>query len=298
MTTRGLLVAGVFAVVIASFAALRAQQPPAAQPPAAQPPAATPPAPAAPAPKPLVPVVASTVAANPDAYYGETVTMTASVDQILSPTAFSMDQDRTKSTGQDVLVLAPRLNEPVEKDAYVTVFGEVVKFDPVEIAKKAKDLKIDLPPDIVAKYKGKPALIATTVLNGKMVDLARRLPPPMTNEEETLQKVMKRVAPAFAAIRPAADKSSMEDVKTQAGILKQAFTETEAFWKAKGKPDAVKWAGDARVQAETIEKDVATGKWDAVKASVGTIGTSCASCHGAYRERFDDGSFRIKLGSK
>ena len=291
--TSGALVAVVFALAVASLASLGAQQPPAQQPPAA-----TPPAPAGPAPKPLVPVVASTVAANPDAYYGETVTMTASVDQILSPTAFSMDQDRTKSTGQDVLVLAPRLNEPVEKDAYVTVFGEVVKFDPAEIAKKAKDLKIDLPPDVIAKYKGKPALIATTVLNGKMVDLARRLPPPMTNDEEALQKVMKRVAPAFAAIRTAADKSAMDEVKPNAAILKQAFTETEAFWKAKGKADAMKWAGDARLQADTIEKDVATGKWDAVKASVAAIGGSCAGCHGAYRERFDDGSYRIKLGSK
>ena len=25
---------------------------------------------------------------------------------------------------------------------------------------------------------------------------------------------------------------------------------------------------------------------------------ACATCHGAYRERFDDGSFRIKLGTK
>jgi len=90
----------------------------------------------------------------------------------------------------------------------------------------------------------------------------------------------------------------MEDVKTNAAILKQAFTDTESFWKAKGKADATKWAGDARLQADTIEKDVATGKWDAVKASVGTLGQACATCHGAYRERFDDGSFRIKLGTK
>ena len=56
--------------------------------------------------------------------------MMAIVDQTLSPTAFSVDQDKTKSTGKDVLVLAPRLNEPIELNTYVTVIGEVVKFDP------------------------------------------------------------------------------------------------------------------------------------------------------------------------
>jgi hypothetical protein len=302
---RGVLVTAALTMGIASFVALGAHQEPAA--PAGQrgqrgQRGAPPDAAKAPPPKPLVPVVASTVAANPDAYYGEHVTMTATVDQILSPTSFSMDQDRTKSTGQDVLVLAPRLNEPVELNSYVTVLGEVVKFDPAGIKDKAKELKVDLPDvpaDVAAKYRGKPALIATAVLNSKMVNLAMRLPPPMTNDEEMLDKVMKqRVAPAFTALRGAVDKSDMEATKTNAGILKQAFAETEAFWKSKGKPDATKWAADARTQADAIDRDVATGKWDAIKTSATTLGTSCGSCHGVYRERFDDGSYRIKMGPK
>jgi len=321
---RGALATAALTIGIASFVALGAQQPPA--PPAGQTPTAQTPAGQAPAgqrgqgqrgqrgqgggqrgqaagppPKPLVPVVASTVAAHPDTYYGEQVSMTATVAQMLSPTAFSMDQDRTKSTGQDVLVLAPRLNEPVEVNSYVTVLGEVVKFDAAAIKNKAKELKVDLPDvpaDVAAKYQGKPALIATTVLNSKMVNLAMRLPPPMTNDEEALQKVMKRVAPAFAALRTAVDKSDMDATKENATTLKQAFSEAEAFWKSKNKADATKWASDARTQADTIEKDVATGKWDAIKTSATTLGQSCTSCHGEYRERFDDGSYRIKMEAK
>ena len=94
--------------LVVTVASPRAQQaPPAgakpqgaaqATPPAgeARPQGTQPAAPAAqPAPpqKPLVPLVASTLAAKPDAYYGETVTMMAIVDQTLSPTAFSVDQD-------------------------------------------------------------------------------------------------------------------------------------------------------------------------------------------------------------
>src|SRR5262249_32538524 len=88
---------------------LRAQQPAApAQPPADQPagrggqrgerggqPAGQPGAqPAAPPAKPLIPVATNTVNANPDAYYGQGVTITAAVDQVLSKSAFAVDQRR------------------------------------------------------------------------------------------------------------------------------------------------------------------------------------------------------------
>src|SRR5256885_10361813 len=81
------LVAG--AVLISLLTTVRAQQPPAT---AAAPAPAASSAPAAP--KPLVPVATNTVNANPDAYYGQGVTITAAVHQILSKSAFSVDQRR------------------------------------------------------------------------------------------------------------------------------------------------------------------------------------------------------------
>ena len=48
----------------------------------------------------------------------------------LSTLSFSIDQDKTKSTGKEVLVLAPRMNEPVEANTYITAIGEAVKFGP------------------------------------------------------------------------------------------------------------------------------------------------------------------------
>src|SRR5689334_13303076 len=50
-----------------------------------------PPPPAGTPPKPLVPVAASSVAANPDPYIGEYVTMTGAVEANLSKTSFSVD---------------------------------------------------------------------------------------------------------------------------------------------------------------------------------------------------------------
>ncbi len=283
-----------FALLIALHAVPRAQQPPAA-PPA---PAAPPPAVPAPA-KPLVPVATNTVTAHPDAYYGQAVTINAAVEQILSKSAFSVDQRRVgaaadvKRTPTDVLVLVPTIQSPVELNAYVTVMGELVKFDPAEIARKAKDYKLDLPADVVAKYSGRPALLATSVINEKFVDLAKRLPPPLNAEEEAYQKVMRQVGPAFAALRPAVEASNAETAAKNAAVLQKAFTDTEAFWKPK-KAEPTLWAQNARKEVEAVQAAIAAGKWDDAKAHAATVGQACAQCHGAYRERFDDGSFRIK----
>src|SRR6185295_15886787 len=165
---------------------------------------AAPAAPAAPA-KPYVPLAASTLADHPDAYYGELVTVTGAVETTLSKLAFSVDQDKTKSTGKDVIVVAPTLMEPVTPNAYVTVIGEVVHLDQAEIGKKGaeltKEYKPDFPADVVSKYKGHPVVLAKSVITTAGVDVAKRPPPPMTAEEEALSKIMKHVGPAQAALR-------------------------------------------------------------------------------------------------
>jgi cytochrome c556 len=295
-------------LLVVAAAAGVAQQPPAGTPPTPPPasgqgaPAGGPAAAAAgtsttPA-KPLVPVAASTLALHPEAYYGESVSMTATVEQLLSKFAFSVDQGKERSNGRDVLIVAPTLQAPVDPNTYVTVLGEVVKFDPAEIGKKTKDYKNDLAPEVAAKYQGKPTIIATSVINASGLDIAKRPPPPLTTEELDYQKVMRQVGPANTALRGAIDNADPSATKEQAAILTKAFTQTEAFWKARNKPDALKWAADARTMADSIDKAVTAGKWEDVKTSAGTLGQQCQGCHGAYRERLDDGSFRIKSGGK
>ena len=142
-------------ILFASFAldaqqrGQRGEQPPA---PPAQPGQAA--APAAPAPKPLVPVAASTLAAHPETYYGERVTMTGAIEESLGKLAFSVDQDKTKTTEQQILVLAPRLNSPVDPNTYITVIGEAVAFDSAELAKRAKDYPVEISPELAAKVQG------------------------------------------------------------------------------------------------------------------------------------------------
>jgi cytochrome c556 len=194
-----------------------------------------------------------------------------------------------------VLIIAPTLNASPAKDSYVTVMGELVKFDPAEIAKKVKDYKLDLAPDAVAKYTGRPVLIATSVIDEKFTDLAKKPLPPMTTDDIALSKVMKQVGPAFAALRTGIDGANAEAATKNVAVLKQNFAETETFWKGKTKTDAIGWAADARKQVDIIEKAVAASKWDDAKGPAATLGQQCASCHGQYRERLEDGTYRIKM---
>ncbi|MEO7132628.1 MAG: hypothetical protein ABI024_00260 [Vicinamibacterales bacterium] len=311
--TRSTAVAVAAAITIAfvSIGALRAQQPPPQAPAPAAPamgaPAqgaaaaanATPAAPAAPPARPIVPASASSIGAKPDAYYGQLVTIYATVEERLGPTAFSVDQEKGKaSAGKEVLVLAPRLHEQVEPGTYVTVIGEVVHADPAEISKKAKPNTPGLPPEVLSKHSGRPVILATSVINGAFTDLARFIPPPMSPEEMSLDKAMKGVGGANGALRKGVDAMNAELVKTNTEILKKAFAETEAFWKARGKADAVKIAQTAHAAAAAIETAAGMGNWNEAKAQNTTLGQQCAACHGVYRERGEDGSFFVKPGSQ
>lgn len=253
-------------------------------------------APQAPAAKPLIPLAASTFAANPDTYVGENVTVTGAVEKTLSKTAFSIDQDKTKSTGKDVIVIAPTLQTAVDQNSYVTVIGEVVKLDPAEISKKAKNYTVDLAADVMEKYWGKPVVLATAVVNAAAVDIAKVPPPPMTADDIALSKIMKQVGPANTQLRTALDASNVDTAKQHVATLKQMFTEVEAFWKPKGKADAIQWAGDARKAVDSLEKAVAASKWDEAKTAAAALGGTCQQCHGAHRIRIDDGTYRIKTG--
>jgi hypothetical protein len=245
-------------------------------------------------PKPLVPVAASSVAANPDLYVGEYVTMTGAVEANLSKTSFSVDQDKTKATGKDVLVLAPNLQKSADPNGYVTVIGQLIKFDPAEVATKLKGYTIDLSPEDQARFKGKPVVLATAVINTAGIDIAKKPIPPMSADDLTLQKIMTKLPPAQAALRKALDGSSVDLTKEQATLIKTSFTEIEAFWKSKGNEEAMKWAADGKRHADSILMNVANANFDAAKTSVTPLGATCAGCHGKYRERMEDGTFRIK----
>ena len=79
------------------------------------------------------------------------------------------------------------------------------------------------------RYQGRPAILATAVVNAALFDFAKRLPPPMTPQEEAFDKVMKRIGPAFSDLLTAAGGSDAAASAGHAKVLMAAFTEADAF---------------------------------------------------------------------
>lgn len=246
--------------------------------------------------RPLVPMTASTIARDLASHIGENVSMMATVETVLTKTVFTVDQDKSKATGQEVIVIAPTLQTAPDTNAYVTVQGEVFKFDPAEIAKRNKAYKLDLSPEQVAKYAGKPAVMATVVVNTALVDLAKKPIVPPTPAEVAMSAAMKVINSAMGVVRAGLEKPDAAQLKEQAAALKKAFMETEATFKTLGRASAITMSAEAVKHATAMETAVAAGKWEDVKTAASGITPLCAQCHGEHRDRMDDGSYRIRSG--
>jgi cytochrome c556 len=117
------------------------------------------------------------------------------------------------------------------------------------------------------------------------------------SKEVDLDATMKKVGPANAALRKGLEAMDANVIKEQTAVLRVAFADVERFFEARGKHDAHQWASDARKTVEAIAAAGAGSKWDEVKASAGSLGKICATCHTAYREKAEDGSYRMKPGN-
>jgi len=245
------------------------------------------------------PVATNTIVDAPDQYFGKVVTITAGVERMTSKTTFLMDQQKVagpkevKAVGKPILVIAPYLTSSLDQKKYFLVRGQVVKFEPSAVAKLAPGYVLDLLQDVGAKYMGQPVLVASSVLNSTYVELAKKPIPPPTQTDVALTAAMKTISPAFNALRTAAQDSKADIVKMNLAEIGPAFAQAESVLGSL-RHAAVAHARDARTQVASIETALAAGNWDAVKSSAAALNQTCQSCHTAFRERQDDGTYRIK----
>lgn len=243
----------------------------------------------------LVPVAASSLLRNPELYLNQSVSIYGTIEQLLSPTAFSMDQDAKKASLADLLVIAPTLTSQPKAGNYMTVVGVVIKFDEAEIQKRSKGYALDLAPNVLERYKGKVMVLASAVVDPAMIDLAKVLPRPMTPEEVALSGIMKQFTPLVAELRKGAEGSDKAIVATQAQTLGKLFAETrKVFETQKDMADAVGWATEGTALMAAAEKAGAAGQFADVTASATKLTGLCQQCHAARRERLEDGTYRIK----
>jgi hypothetical protein len=126
------------------------------------------------------------------------------------------------------------------------------------------------------------------------VTLAQKVTTP-----EDLDKAMKRIAPAQGAATKAIQAGAWSDARAQIAIVKQSLAETEAFWLAHKKDDAVKMLKDSIARVSAVEEALSapTPDQQAVLAAFKQVGATCAACHKQYREQDENQQYRLKAGT-
>jgi cytochrome c556 len=135
--------------------------------------------------------------------------------------------------------------------------------------------------------------IALILALGSTILLAQKVTTP-----DDLDKAMKKIAPAQGAANKAIQSMAWADAKAQIAIVKQTLTDTETFWAANKKDDAVKMLKDSIAKVSAVEEAVSAPMPDqqAVLGAFKQVGATCTACHKQYREQDENQQYRLKAG--
>ena len=97
----------------------------------------------------------------------------------------------------------------------------------------------------------------------------------------TYQPIMKATAGANGAMRKAAGAGEVADAAAKAKEMSAGFDKIAAFFKEKGKDDAVGFAMAASAVGKAVAE--ATTKEDQA-AAIAKLGMNCQGCHKVYRD--------------
>lgn len=95
------------------------------------------------------------------------------------------------------------------------------------------------------------------------------------------QKMMKAGAAASNAVRKAITEKDAATAAAKAKEMAAAFDGMAAFWKAKGKDDAVKFSETASAAAKAA---AAAKTPEEMQSALMPAGATCRGCHTVYRE--------------
>ena len=113
-------------------------------------------------------------------------------------------------------------------------------------------------------------------------------------DEKAFQKHMKAVGKANKDFKGNLESKNAAAIEKDGAATAEAYKAMAAFFKARKNDDAVKWSDDSAAGAAGAAGAAKAGDWDKVKSQWGTVGKNCKACHDKYREKLDDGSYRIK----
>jgi cytochrome c556 len=144
--------------------------------------------------------------------------------------------------------------------------------------------------------------LAGAVLAGALAIAAQAPPQPagaaMTTSktwtDADYDEIMKEVGATFGMLRKSVDGQNVDMGKQQADRLESLFEQADDFWNARNVDDAQDWADDAAEHADHIEDAVDDKDFTRAAEHMKLLQGMCATCHGKYRDKGPDGSYRIK----
>jgi len=107
-------------------------------------------------------------------------------------------------------------------------------------------------------------------------------------------KIMKEVGATAGLLRKSIDGQNGEMAKQQADKLEMLFEEADDFWNSRNVDDAQDLADDAAEHAEHIEDAVDDKDFTKAAEHMKLLQGTCAACHGKFRDKAPDGTYRIK----
>ena len=123
------------------------------------------------------PVATNRILQDPSAFYGKLVTVSAGVVQVLSRTAFVVDQRKmagpkqVTAAGTPILVIVPQLGAEVRPGRYFLIRGHVTPFDADAIAAAAPGYALDIAAGAAFAFRGQPVVVATSVIDATYAEL-------------------------------------------------------------------------------------------------------------------------------
>lgn len=108
-------------------------------------------------------VSAGELAERPEAYYGRVVSVTAEVERIAGPRAFTLDEDRL-GAGPDVLVLLPQTAAGISDGDTARVVGTVRPLVATELARDFDWLDAGWERGLEIELRERPVVVATSVV--------------------------------------------------------------------------------------------------------------------------------------
>lgn len=113
-------------------------------------------------------------------------------------------------------------------------------------------------------------------------------------DEKAFQKHMKAVGQANKNFKGNFESKNAAALEKDGAAVAESYRAMASFFKARKNDDAVKWSDDSAAGAAGAAKAAKAGDWDKVKSQWGGAGKNCKACHDKYREKLDDGSYKIK----